>query len=260
MPASLKQGRVLQRVIQIVAHEQVDETVTIEIKKRRRHAPRRGIVGAARCGNVGEGAVPVVVEHLVAAKSGEVQIDPAVVVDVADGDAHPVAARMNAARCGDVGEMERPRAIRLDFEIVAIQPVAERSGRRRNQGRAVAEHFALHEIDIEIAVVVVIEQRDARRHDFRLIELAGHAVEVHEVETDLVRAIGKPFARLLVGSTGAGWLRRAAAEEDCGNSQAQRKRITALIVAHKKRDGLTFDYTQVVPSEVEGRRPSLTAD
>jgi hypothetical protein len=40
---------VLQRVIQIVAHEQVDETVAIEIKKRRRHAPRAGIVGAARC-------------------------------------------------------------------------------------------------------------------------------------------------------------------------------------------------------------------
>ena len=35
-----------------------------------------------------------------------------------------------------------------------------------------AEHLSLHEEDVEIAVVVVVEQRDARRHDLGMIELA----------------------------------------------------------------------------------------
>jgi hypothetical protein len=187
------------------------------------------------------------VEHLVAAKSGEIQVEPAVVVDVADRDPHSVAARTNATRCGDVGEMTGPAAIRFDFEIVAVQPVAEPSGRNWNQGRAVAEHFPLHEIDIEITVVVVIEQRDARRHDFGLIELAGHAVEMHKVETDFVRAIGKPFTRLLVGGRGIGWLRRAAGDEDCWDQTGPAETNHSLIVAHKKRDHLA---SQRGPAEI----------
>ena len=46
-----------------------------------------------------------------------------------------------------------------------------------------AEHLPLHQVDVEVAVVVVVEQRDAGRHDLRVVELAGHAVEVDEVET-----------------------------------------------------------------------------
>ncbi len=35
-----------------------------------------------------------------------------------------------------------------------------------------AEHLTLHDEDVEVAVVVVVEQRDAGRHDFRVVELA----------------------------------------------------------------------------------------
>ena len=64
-------------------------------------------------------------EHLIAAKPGEIQIREPVVVDIANRHAHPVAARVNPARLGDVGEVERARAVGFDFEIVAIQAVAE---------------------------------------------------------------------------------------------------------------------------------------
>src|SRR6185369_5273992 len=49
--------------------------------------------------------------------------------------------------------------------------------------------------DVEVAVVVVVEQRDARRHDLRVVELAGHPVEMHEVEAALLRAFSEEFGR-----------------------------------------------------------------
>ena len=78
--------------------------------------------------------------------------------------------------------MEHARAVGLASQIVAIQPIGERARRRGQQRRAGAEHPTLHQIDVEIAVVVVVEERDAWRHDFRLVELAAHAVEVDEVD------------------------------------------------------------------------------
>ena len=63
-----------------------------------------------------------------------------------------------------------------DREIVAKQPSLERQRSLRlrlrlRQRRVCAEHPALHDEDVEVAVVVVIEQRDARRHDLGVVEL-----------------------------------------------------------------------------------------
>ena len=85
-----------------------------------------------------------------------------------------------------------------DVQIVAVQPAAERQGAFRRQyslteGLACAQHLPLHEVHIEIAVVVVVEQPDTRCHDLGLIETAGHAVEVDEVETRRLREVNEPF-------------------------------------------------------------------
>ena len=83
---------------------------------------------------------------------------------------------------------------------------------RRNQGlacpRAIPEHLSLHEIDVEVAVVVEIEHPDTGRHYFREIELARHAVEMEEVDTGLLGLLDKPLSRSgTAGSRRGAWRR-----------------------------------------------------
>ena len=65
----------------------------------------------------------------------------------------------------------------LDLQIVPEQPALERQRSRRLRNSACrhlacAQHLALHDEDVEVAVVVVVEQRDAGRHDLGVVELA----------------------------------------------------------------------------------------
>ena len=98
------------------------------------------------------------------------------------------------ARGRDVGEAQRARAVCGNLQIVAKQVAVEGPhglGFRRAE-RLLPQHLILDDEDVEVAVVVVVEQSNAGRHDLRVIELAGHAVEVGEVEASLFRAIREP--------------------------------------------------------------------
>ena len=107
-------------------------------------APLGGPAGDAGLrGDVGERAVAVVPEQDVRTDRGDVEIEEAVVVDVADRDAGlvgPAAHGGDSGLGGDVGE----RAV----VIVVVQRV-------RRVGRAVDE------VEILEAVVVVVERGDA---------------------------------------------------------------------------------------------------
>ena len=100
-------------------------------------------------GDVGEGAVVVVVVEAVLAEVADVDVGPAVVVVVADGHAEAPAVVGHAGFCGDVGE----------GAVVVV--VEERGVRRRGFAGQRVEGGAVDEIDVEPAIVVVIEQRDA---------------------------------------------------------------------------------------------------
>ena len=115
----------LQGVVQVIADEEIEQTVAIDVHERCGHAPRRGIVRPRGLRHVRERAVPVVVEHLVAAEAGQVEIDPAVVVDVAGGHAHAVAPRLDAALLRHISEAKDSGSVRLHLEVVAIQPITK---------------------------------------------------------------------------------------------------------------------------------------
>ena len=114
------------------------------------------------------------------AEIGEVEIDAAVVVEVAGRDAHAVAARGDAALLRHVGERQRPCAVRLDDKVVPEQPAGLLS--------------LFDEVHVEIAVVVVVEHRDARPDDLRVGELPRHPVRMRKAQAALFGAIGKPIA------------------------------------------------------------------
>ena len=137
----------------------------------------------ADSGRIAERAVAVVAQQLIRSELGDIQIDAAVVVVVAGRGAHAVAAHVDAALFGDVGEASgvpdrrsaRDGSLRNSRELNGLF-----GGDNAESISLAAEHVALNDEHIEIAVVVEVEQRDARRHDFRVIEVAGHAVEVRE--------------------------------------------------------------------------------
>jgi hypothetical protein len=62
-----------------------------------------------------------------------------------------------------------------------------------------SEHLSLDDIHVEIAVVVVVEERDAGWKDLRIKKLPRGTVEVNEVESCFQRPIDEPLARLRHG-------------------------------------------------------------
>ena len=94
-----------------------------------------------------------------------------------------------------------------DGQVVAKQAVAKRVARGKDgilQRLARPEHLPLDDIDVEIAIVVVVEQADAGGHDLGVIDLPGHAVEVDEVEPGLPGALDEPFTGRRIGRDAAG--------------------------------------------------------
>ncbi len=105
-------------------------------------------------GDVGKGSVVVVVVEAVLAEVGDVDIGPAVVVVVGDRGAESPAIVGDACFGGDVGE----------GSVVIV--VEERGvGRRCLAGQRIVGG-AVDEIDVQPAVVVVVDQADARANGF----------------------------------------------------------------------------------------------
>ena len=97
--------------------------------------------------------------------------------------------------------MQRSLPVRPDEEIVSEETIPEwtcRWIRGVLERLLCAEHRALDQVHIEVAVVVVIEQGDAGRHDLGVVPLTRHAVEVDEVEACLFGALDEPL-RLRAG-------------------------------------------------------------
>ena len=180
---------VVEVVLQVVAHVQVQPAVGIDVHERRAEAPSR-VVDAGCGGHVREAPVALVAPQLVVAVVHDVQVQVAIVVDVAGSHAHAVAGGRQPGGVGHVGEAQglaRPFAGRA---VVAVQAIGQRQRVRRRNERvvhrlALAEHVALDQVGVEVAVAVVVEQRTAGSHHLRKQQVARHAVEVDEIDTGL---------------------------------------------------------------------------
>ena len=154
--------------------------VAVVIDERRARRPLR-IAQPRLRGRVGERAVAVVVQERDAAERGDEQIEIAVVVVVADRDAHAVRLDTGMRLLGHVRELQRPPL------ADRRQIVAKESRRFRAADVARGQRAALHDEDIEIAVVVVVEQGDARAHHLGQVVVAGRAVDVREGQSSVRR-------------------------------------------------------------------------
>ena len=174
----------LGRVVEVVDDHEVEPAVVVVVDEARRHRPPI-FRGAAFLRAVAEGAVAVVAPELVRSVVADVEIGEAVVVVVARRHSHAVAAGGDAARLGDVSELEDRAAVGRRVQVVAKETMRQRSARRQRgvgERLAGAQHVALRQVEIEIAILVVVQQGAARSHHLEVVALPGHAVEVMEVE------------------------------------------------------------------------------
>jgi hypothetical protein len=95
-----------------------------------------------------------------------------------------------------------------------------------------AHHLPLHQVGVEVAVIVVVDQPDARRNHFGEIELARHAVEVRELQAGVVGPIGEPLAVAWFRIGGTARRARLAT-----GFQPIRTRVRAIGTAAREHDG-----------------------
>ncbi len=164
--------------------EEIEAAVVVVIEPDGARGPA-GCGYAGFFGDVGEGAVAVVAIEDAATVLRDVEIGEAVGVVVAYSDAHAIAAAGDASFLCDVGEGA--------VAIVVVEGVAEGNGRSPKIAGA-----AVDQIDVDPAVVVVVEEGAAGAGGFGEIFLEGVATGVDEIYAG---SGGENFGE---GETGAG--------------------------------------------------------
>src|SRR5208282_6023841 len=157
---------------------------------------------------IGEGSVAVVAIESILTEVGDEEILKAVVVVVADADAHRPTGIEQAGLSSDVGERT--------IAIVLVKAIA-------GSGRDAFQAAATEDEDVHPAIVVVIEEGATAAHDFRNVGCTGaFAVEHRLRESGTCGYIHKAGERKRVlGGTGAG----APARADKGRSERRRNRL-----------------------------------
>ena len=138
------------------AHVQVQPPVPVVVQERRA-GRERGVPGQRRyrpAGHVPEGPVPLVAIEDVLPVVRDEQVVVAVVVVVRDGQAHPVTVRI--AHAGLASHVREGSVTVVAIKDAGQGPV----GHEARDGRAVEQ------VDVEVAVPVVVDETTAGRHGF----------------------------------------------------------------------------------------------
>ncbi len=144
----LRGGLVRHVVVNVAGDEEIEAAVAVVVSPGCAGGP---VAERHACffGDVGEGAVVVVVIEAVLAEVADVDVGPAVVVIVGDGDADTPALVGNAGFFGDVGE---------GAVVIVVKERSFGCGGFSGQG---VGGGAVDEIDVEPAIVVVVDEADA---------------------------------------------------------------------------------------------------
>src|SRR6266705_345367 len=116
-------GTVSRGKIRVVHYHQIKPAIPIIVEEGGARPPAWIIRPSFLC-DFGKRPITFVQVHLVSTEVCNIQIGTAVVIDVADCDAHPVSVGHDAALFGYIGELECPAAVFADHEVVAEEPAA----------------------------------------------------------------------------------------------------------------------------------------
>ena len=144
--AFARDGRIVGIEFHVARNKQIEKAIVVVVApgRARRPAAQRD---SSLFRDIGERAVMIVVVEAVLAEIGNVDVGPAIVVVIADHHAKAPALIGHSGFVGHVGERS----------IVIV--VEQHGPRRRFLALQCGERRAIQQIDVEPAVVVVVEQR-----------------------------------------------------------------------------------------------------
>ena len=165
--AMLATEDVVEVPLHVAEDDEVEEAIVIEVDPGGGGGPAAAS-GAGLRGDVGEGAVAVVVVEMVAAVAGDVEVFVAVVVVISDRYSHVVAYALQAGLLGDI--FEGAAGFLMEEAVPILWAGLLRNGAERGW---IGERRSVGEEDVETSVVVVVEESDAGAHGFDEVFLRG---------------------------------------------------------------------------------------
>ena len=183
-PIQTAKDIMLGRPPDVVADEQIEQTVAIEIEPHRRRAECGPVAQPGLTRHIDEGAFSIVLKKPVLADTGNKHILMPVVVVVSDSNTHPVHTHRESGGFSDVSKRAVP--------IVLIQ--FQRGSLKRPSGpvRAVKDQ------NVEPAIAVVIEKRATRPHSLREVLGAKRPGVVMEINARGLRDVYEMEAGILL--------------------------------------------------------------
>ena len=164
--------------VHVVGHVEVEVAVVVVVAKGRAGAPASGVSYARFRGHIGERSVVVVVVKHPAIEISDVEVFPAVIVVIADGDAEAPAAMRDSGLRADVGESS--------VMIVVVELAGMALARAY-----IVERGTVDQEDVHPAVVVVIKDRHAAAHGFHDVELFRASTGEVEIDAGGAGDVGK---------------------------------------------------------------------
>ena len=137
----------------VVADEEIEIAVIVDVEEGRAGQPAVGPLGVGRGGDVVEVPLAVVAKQVAAADRRDVEIRVAVVVIIAHGHALAVEGLVEPGFLGDVLE--------VSLAVVAVEGL-----RGRGLDLVAGPVRRVDEEQVLVAVAVVVEEGDARAHGF----------------------------------------------------------------------------------------------
>ncbi len=168
-------GLKLRVPLNVIADDQVKPAIVIHVNPSCSNRPQFAVtrIDAAEVrflGDVLEGAVATVVIQDVSIYTRDENIRITVIVIVGDGYSHGIAFTGHAGFIGHVGE--RAVAIVSEQAVEILRTGFLERGHRCAVGKE----------NVHAAVVVIVEDRHASEHQFRLVKLADSAITQLEFE------------------------------------------------------------------------------
>ena len=209
--------------IKIAGDKQIEAPVVVIIEKAggdRPAARRHPCLG----GDIRKCAVTIIVVENVFPEVGHIDIGIAVVVVVSDGHTHPVIALVyvcQACLLGDIREAAIP--------ILTIQPVP--IGRFvaievREFGQRISNMAGIHKKNVQQAVVIIVQERDATGHGLDEVFSGSRGVAENKINT-LGKANLEPWAG--AGGRGLGnQAERAEQRKGAGFGESCRRQFESL--------------------------------
>ena len=173
-------SRIVQRVIEVVGHVEVQIPVIIVVQKRTSCSPVAVAHGGA-LRHIGECSIPVVPIEEVGAVVGHIEVQIPVIVVVAGSASRSVSRVAHGGALRHIGECSIP--------VVPIKPV-----RRRLISYKLRKRSAVNGIQVQVAIAIVVKKGAACSHRLHKVLLPAPSVDMAKSNTRLNRNIHKSNA------------------------------------------------------------------